>query len=335
MGPSLQSREENMLHRRQFLAALGGASVLPLGSRAARGESYPSRPVRIIVGFAAGGNFDLVARVIAEQMSARLGQPVVVENRPGASSNIAAEAAVRAPADGYTLFLAGTVNAINATLFEKLGFNFADDFAPVTAAVQFPNVMTVSGSFPARSVPEFIAYAKANPGKVNHGSSGNGTTQHLAGELFKSSTGVSFVHVPYRGAAPALTDLLGGQVQVLFEALPASIQHIKSGQLRALAVTTPQRSEALPDTPALAEFLPGYEASGWTGFCAPKNTAASVIQTLNAVINECLRDPKVKARFTDLGAMTSGGSASEFGQLIVKETDKWAKVIRVANIKPE
>jgi tripartite-type tricarboxylate transporter receptor subunit TctC len=324
-----------MLHRRQLLAALGGASVVPFWLRNVRAESYPSRPVRIIVGFAAGGNFDFVARVIAEHMSVRLAQPVIVENRPGASSNIAAEAALRAPADGYTLFLAGAVNAINATLFDKLGFSFAEDTAPVASAVQFPNVMTVSGSFPARSVPEFIAYAKANPGKVNHGSSGNGTTQHLAGELFKSAAGVSFVHVPYRGASQALTDLMGGQVQVLFEALPASIQLIKSGQLRALAVTTSSRSDALPDLPALAEFLPGYEAGGWSGFCAPKHTASSVIATLNAAINECLSDPRVKARFADVGAMTLGGSANDFGQLIVRETEKWARVIRTANIKVE
>jgi tripartite-type tricarboxylate transporter receptor subunit TctC len=302
-------------------------------SRFAQAETYPSRPVRIIVGFAAGGNFDLVARVIAERMSERLGQPVVVENRPGASSNIAAEATVRAPADGYTLFLAGAVNAINATLYDKLSFNLTSDLTPVAGAVQFPNVMMVSASFPAGSVPEFIAYAKEHPGKINHGSSGNGTSQHLAGELFKAAAAVSFVHVPYRGASQALTDMLAGQVQVLFEPLPASIPHIRSGQLRALAVTTPARSEALPDVPALAEFLPGYAASGWSGFCAPRNTPAPVIETLNAAINDSLRDPRVKARFADLGAMTLGGSPSEFGQLIARETEKWAQVIRAANIK--
>jgi tripartite-type tricarboxylate transporter receptor subunit TctC len=322
-----------MIHRRRFLHALCSAPLLSLVPCVARSDTYPSRPVRILVGFAAGGNFDLVARVIAERMSERLGQPVVVENRPGASSNIAAEAAIRAPADGYTLFLAGAVNAINATLYEKLNFNFASDVAPVAGAVQFPNVMTVNASFPAKSVPEFIAYAKAHPGKINHGSSGNGTSQHLAGELFKTMAGVSFVHVPYRGAAQALTDMLGGQVQVLFEPLPTSIQHIRSGQLRALAVTTPARSEALPDTPALAEFLPGYAASGWSGLCAPRNTPAPVIETLNAAINESLGDSKVRARFADLGAMTLGGSPSEFRQLIARETEKWAQVIRAANIK--
>jgi len=267
-----------MIDRRQFLHALAAAPLLSATSGVARAETYPSRPVRIIVGFGAGGNFDLVARVIAERMAEHLAQPVIVENRPGASSNIAAEAAIRAPADGYTLFLAGAVNAINATLYDKLAFNFASDVAPIAGAVQFPNVMTVSASFPAKSVPEFIAYAKAHRDKINQGSSGSGTTQHLAGELFKSAAGVRFVHVPYRGAAQAVTDMLGGQVQVLFEALPASIQHIKSGQLRALAVTTSGRSDALPGTPPMAEFLPGYEASGWSGFCAPKNTPAPIIE---------------------------------------------------------
>jgi tripartite-type tricarboxylate transporter receptor subunit TctC len=324
-----------MTDRRRVLHLLCSAPLLPLAPRAARSDIYPSRPVRVLVGFAAGGNFDLVARVIAERMAERLGQPVIVENRPGASSNIAAEAAIRAPADGYTLFLAGAVNAINATLYEKLTFNFASDVAPVAGAVQFPNVMMVSASFPAQSVSEFIAYAKAHPGKINHGSSGNGTSQHLAGELFKTAAGVSFVHIPYRGAAQAITDMLGGQVQVLFEPLPASIAHIRSGQLRALAVTTPARAEALPDVPALAEFLPGYAASGWSGFCAPRNTPAPAIETLNAAVNESLRDPKVKARFADLGAMTLGGSPDEFGQLIARETGKWAQVIRAANIKVE
>ena len=324
-----------MLHRRRFLSVLGGASALPLTPHVARAEAYPSRPVRIIVGFAAGGNFDLVARVIAERMAERLGQPVLVENRPGASSNIAAEAAVRAPADGYTLLLAGAVNAVNATLYEKLSFNFASDVAPVAGAVQFPNVMTVSASFPAASVREFIVHAKANLGKLNHGSSGNGTTQHLAGELFKSAAGVSFVHVPYRGGSQAMTDMLGGQVQVLFESLTVSVPHIKSGRLRALAVTTPARSDALPDTPAMAEFLPGYEASGWNGFCAPRNTPAPVVNMLNAAINASLADPRVKARFAEIGAMPLGGSPDDFARLIVRETEKWAQVIRAANIKAD
>jgi len=325
-----------MLHRRRLLRMLSGASaLLPLMPRVARAEVYPSRPVRIIVGFAPGGNFDIVARVIAERMAVRMGQPVVVENRPGAGSNIATEAAIRAPADGYTLLLAGAVNAVNATLYEKLSFNFASDVAPIAGAVQFPNVMTVSASFPATSVPEFIAYAKANPGRLNHGSSGNGTTQHLAGELFKRAAGVSFVHLPYRGASQALTDMLGGQVQVLFEGLPASIPHIKSGRLRALAITTAARSDALPDIPAMAEFLPGYEASGWNGFCAPRNTPAAVVDVLNAAINESLADPRVKARFADIGAMPLGGSPDDFARLIMRETEKWAQVIRAANIKAD
>jgi tripartite-type tricarboxylate transporter receptor subunit TctC len=322
-----------MIRRRHVLQGLGNASLLTLASRSVSAQTYPSRPVRIIVGFGAGGNFDLIARVIGEQLAHRWGQPVIVENRPGASSNIAAEAAIRSPADGYTLFLAGAVNAVNATLYEKLSFNFANDVAPIAGAVQFPNVMTVSESFPAKSVPEFIAYAKANPGKINFGSSGNGTSQHLAGELFKTAAGVSFVHVPYRGASQALADLLSGQVQVLFEALPATLPYIKSGQLRALGVTTSVRSEALPEAPAIAEFLPGYEASGWSGFCAPKGTAESVIEILNVAINESLRDQKVKARFADLGAITLGGSPSDLGNLIARETEKWAQVIRAANIK--
>jgi tripartite-type tricarboxylate transporter receptor subunit TctC len=322
-------------HRRQFLHLAAGAAALPALSRIAKAQAYPSRPVRIIVGFAPGGNFDIVARVIAERMAERMGQPIVVENRPGAGSNIATEAAIRAPADGYTLLLAGAVNAVNATLYEKLSFNFARDVAPIAGAVQFPNVMTVSTSFPATSVPEFIAYAKANPGRLNHGSSGNGTTQHLAGELFKRAAGVSFVHLPYRGASQALTDMLGGQVQVLFEGLPASIPHIKSGRLRALAITTAARSDALPDIPAMAEFLPGYEASGWNGFCAPRNTPAAVVDVLNAAINESLADARVKARFADIGAMPLGGSPDDFARLIMRETEKWAQVIRAANIKAD
>lgn len=322
-----------MIDRRRFLQALGTTSLLSVTSRDAWAETFPSRPVRIIVGFAAGGNFDLVARIIGERMSEKLGQPVIVENRPGAGSNIAAETVIRASADGYTLFLAGTANAINATLYDKLSFNFPSDVAPVAGAVQFPNVMVVNASFPARSVPEFIAYAKRNPGRINHGSSGNGTTQHLAGELFKSAAEVSFVHVPYRGASQALTDLIGGEVQVLFEPLPASLPYIKSGQLRALAVTTPTRSQALPDTPAMAEFLPGYDASGWSGFCAPLNTSAPVVERLNAAINQSLAEPSVKARFASLGAETLVGSPADFGKLIARETEKWARVIKAGNIK--
>jgi tripartite-type tricarboxylate transporter receptor subunit TctC len=321
------------LPRRQFLHLAAGAAALPAVLRIAWAQTYPTRPVRILVGFAAGGNFDIVARLIGEWLSEQFHQTVIVENRPGASSNLATEAALRAPADGYTLLLGGAVNAVNATLYEKLSFNFMNDVAPVAGVVRFPNVMMVSASFPAKTVPEFIAYAKANPGKINHGSSGNGTTQHLAGELFKMMTGVNFTHVPYRGAPQALTDLLGGQVQVLFEALPPSIPHIKSGTLRALAVTTAARSEALPDLPAVGEFVLGYEASGWNGVCVPKNTPIEIIEKLNNVINAGLADPKMKARLADMGATTLAGSPADFGKLIADETEKWSKVIREANIK--
>ena len=319
--------------RRRFLQLASGSAVLPLLPRVAQAESYPNRPVRILVGFAAGGNFDLVARLLGQSLSERLGQPFVIENRPGAASNLATEAAIRAPADGYTLLLGGAVNAVNATLLDKLSFDFVRDIAPVSGVVQFANVMTVGPSFPAKTIPEFITYAKANPEKINHGSSGNGTTQHLAGELFKMMTGVSFTHVPYRGASQAITDLLGGQVQVLFEPLPASIEHIKSGKLRALAVTSAARSAALPDLPAVSEFVSGYEASGWNGICAPKNTPADVVEKLNGAINASLAEPKLATRLADMGAASIAGSPAQFGALIASETDKWAKVIRAANVK--
>jgi len=324
-----------MITRRQLLSLAAGSTALAATAKISWAQTYPTRPVRILVGFTAGGNFDIVARLMGQWLSEQLHQPVIVENRPGASSNLATEAVIRAPADGYTLLLGGTVNAINATLYEKLSFNFIRDVAPVSGVVRFPNVMTVSASFPAKTVPEFIAYAKANPGKINHGSSGNGTTQHLAGELFKMMTGVNFIHVPYRGAPQAITDLLSGLVQVLFEPLPASIQYIKSGKLRALAVTTATRSEALPDLPAMGEFVPGYEASGWIGVCAPKNTSIEIIEKLNKAINAGLADPKMKARFADLGATTLAGSSAAFGKLIAEETEKWGKLIRAANIKPD
>jgi tripartite-type tricarboxylate transporter receptor subunit TctC len=323
-----------MVTRRQVLYLAAGTAALASMAGITRAQSYPARPVRILVGFVAGGNFDIVARLIGQWLSEQFNQPVIVENRPGASSNLATEAVVRAPADGYTLLLGGAVNAVNATLYENLGFNFIRDLAPVAGVVRFPNVMTVNASFPAKTVPEFIAYAKANPGKVNQGSSGNGTTQHLAGALFKTMTGVDFLHVPYKGAPQAITDLLNGQVQVLFEPLPASIQHIKSGKLRALAVTTASRSEALPEVPTVAEFVPGYEASGWNGVCAPRNTPAEIIGTLNNAINAGLADPKVKARLADLGATPLAGSPGDFGKLIAEETEKWGKVIRAGNIKP-
>ena len=323
-----------MVTRRQVLRLAAGSAALATTAGRTWAQAYPARPVRIIVGFVAGGNFDIVARLVGQSLSEQLQQPVIVENRPGASSNIGTEAVIRAPADGYTLLLGGAVNAVNASLYDKLGFNFISDLAPVAGVVRFPNVMTVGASFPAKTVAEFIAYAKANPGKINHGSSGNGTTQHLAGELFKTMTGVDFLHVPYKGGSQAITALLGGQVQVLFEALPPSIPHIKSGQIRALAVTSAARSEALPDLPTVGEFVPGYEASGWNGFCAPKNTPLEIIEKLNRAVNASLADPQVKARLAELGATTLGGSSAEFGKLIAEETAKWGKVIRAGNIKP-
>src|SRR3954466_50072 len=291
-----------MLTRRQALHFAAASTALATTAGITWAQGYPTKPVRILVGFVAGGNFDIVARLVGQSLSEQLGQPVIIENRPGAASNLATEAAIRAPADGYTLLLGGAVNAVNATLYEKLNFNFINDVAPVAGVTRFPNVITVGASFPAKTVPEFVAYAKANPGKINHGSSGIGTTQHLAGELFKITTATDFTHIPYRGASQALTDLLGGQVQVLFEALPASIQHIKSGSVRALAVTTAARSEALPDVPAAGEFVPGYEASGWNGVCVPKNTPADIIDKLNTAINAALTDPKMRARLAELGA---------------------------------
>jgi tripartite-type tricarboxylate transporter receptor subunit TctC len=322
------------LPRRKFLHLAASAAALPVFSRVARAQAYPTRPVRILVGFTAGGAVDIAARVIGQWLSEQLRQPFIVENRPGASSNIATEAVIRAPADGYTLLQGSATNAINATFYEKLNFNFITNITPISGVIRFPNVMEVSTSFPARSVPEFIAYAKVNPGKINMGSAGNGTSQHLSGELFKMMTGVDLVHVPYRGTAQALTDLLGGQVQVSFDPVLASIEHIKSGKLRALAVTTATRSEVLPDVPTVGEFVPGYEASGWNGVCAPKNTPIEIIEKLNQAINAGLVDPKMKAKLTALGGTALPGSSSDFGKLIAEETEKWGEVIRAANIKP-
>ena len=325
----------NLFHRRRFLHLAAGAAALPAVSRIARAQTYPSRPVRILVGFTAGGAVDIAARVMGQWLSEQFRQQFIVENRPGASSNIAAEAVIRAPADGYTLLQGSATNAINATLYEKLNFNFITDITPIAGVIRFPNVMEVSLSFPTRTVPEFIAYAKVNPGRINMGSPGNGTSQHLSGELFKMMTGVDLVHVPYRGTAQVLSDLLGGQVQVSFDPVLASIEHIKSGKLRALAVTTAARSEVLPDVPTVGEFVPGYEASGWNGVCAPKNTPIEIIEKLNQAINAGLADPKMKAKLAALGGTTLPGSSSDFGKLIAEETEKWGKVIRTANIKPE
>jgi tripartite-type tricarboxylate transporter receptor subunit TctC len=323
------------LFRRQFLNLATGAVALPALSAFAWGQTYPTRPVRILVGFPAGGAFDLVARLIGQWLSEQLHQPFIVENRPGGGTNIATEAAVRAPADGYTLLLGGATNAINATLYEKLKFNFVKDIAPVAGVSRFPNIMDVHPSFPAKTVPEFIAYAKANPGMINMASSGNGTSQHLSGELFKAMAGVNLLHVPYKGAPQALIDLLSGHVQVSFDPLPASIEHIRSGKLRALAVTTAARSKALPDLPTVGDFLPGYEASAWNGLCAPKDTPIDIIEKLNVTINAGLADPKMQVRLANLGAEMLGGSPNDFGRLITDDTEKWGNLIRSTNIKPD
>jgi tripartite-type tricarboxylate transporter receptor subunit TctC len=324
------------LPRRQFLYLVAaGAAALPAASRVAWAQTYPSQPVRVIVGFAAGGPNDILARLIGQWLSERLGQPFVIENRLGAGSNIATEAVVRAPPDGYTLLLVGSPNAINATLYDKLNFNFVRDIAPVASFIRGALVMVVHPSVPAQTVPEFIAYAKANPGKLSYGSGGVGGITHITPELFKMMTGVNMVHVPYRGVAPALTDLLGGQVQVLFTNPAQTIEYIRAGKLRALAITTATRSEALPDIPTVDEFVPGYEASSIFGFGAPKNTPAEIVDKLNKEINAGLADPKIKARLADLDGTVLVGSPADFGKLIAEETEKWGKVIRAANIKPE
>jgi tripartite-type tricarboxylate transporter receptor subunit TctC len=322
------------LPRRQFLRLAAAAVALPAVSRLAAAQTYPSRPVRLIVGFAVGGGSDIVARLTGQWLSERLGQPVMVENRTGAGSNIATEIVVNAPADGHTLLLATTGNAVNATLYEKLDFNFIRDIAPVAGVIRAPNVMLVNPTVPAKTVPEFIAYARANPAKVNMGSGGNGSPVHMAGELFKMMAGVNLVHVPYRGEALALTDLLGGQVQVVFGSIPSSIGYIRAGVLRPLAVTTAARAETLPDVPPLADFVPGYEMSSWYGIGAPRKTPAEVIDKLNIEINAALADPKFKARLADLGGMELGGSPSALAKLIAEETEKWAKVVKFAEIKP-
>jgi tripartite-type tricarboxylate transporter receptor subunit TctC len=322
------------LPRRKFLRLAAGAAALPAVSHFAWAQTYPTRPVRLVVGFPPGGGTDIIARLIGQWLSERLGQQLVIENRPGAGSNIATEGVVRAAADGYTLLLVSAAHAINATLYDRLNYNFLRDIAPVAGVIRVPNLMEVNPSLPPKSVPEFIAYAKANPGKVNYASGGNGTAQHLAGELFKIMTGVDLVHVPYRGDAPALTDLIGGQVQVMFGNMPSSIEHIRAGKLRPLAVTTAARSEALPDLPPVGDFVPGYEASTWQGLGAPGNTPAEIVDKLNKEINAALSDPKIKARLADLGGTVLSGSPADFGRLIADETEKWGKVIRAANIKP-
>jgi tripartite-type tricarboxylate transporter receptor subunit TctC len=322
-------------HRRQFLQLAAGAAALPAVSRIARAQAYPTRPVRIIVGFPAGGAFDILARLMGQWLSGRLGQQFIVENRPGAGSNIGTEAAIRAPADGYTLLLLGSPNAINATLYDKLNFNFIRDIAPVASLVRLPNVMEVTPSVPAKTVPEFIAYAKANPGKLTMASGGNGSVSHVAGELFKMLAGVNMVHVPYRGGAPALTDMLGGRVQVMFDNTASSIEHIRTGGLHALAVTIAMRAEVLPDLPTVGDFVEGYEASTIVGIGVARNTPVEIIDRLNKEINAGLADPKIKARLADVGGLVLVLSSADFAKLIADETEKWGKVIRAANIKPE
>jgi tripartite-type tricarboxylate transporter receptor subunit TctC len=304
-------------------------------SRIARAQTYPSRPVRLIATTAAGGTQDIFARLIGQWLSERLGQQFIIENRTGAGGNIGTEAVVKSPPDGYTLLLASPANAINATLYDKLNFNFIRDIAPVAGIIRLPNVVVVNPSVAAKTVPEFIAYAKANPGKINFASPGIGTIPHVAGELFKMMAGVEMVHVPYRGGGPALTDLLGGQVQVMFDNTGSSIEHIRAGRVRALAVTTATRAEVLPDLPTVGDYLPGYEASAWFGVGVPKNTSAEIVDKLNKEINAALADPKISVRLADLGGTVLSGSPTEFGTLIAEETEKWGKVVKFAGLKPD
>jgi tripartite-type tricarboxylate transporter receptor subunit TctC len=323
------------LPRRKFFHLAAAAAALPAVSRLARAQDYPKRPVRLIVGFAAGGTTDITARLIGQWLSERLGQQFIIENRTGAATNIATEAVVRAPADGYTLLLVTASNAINATLYDKLSFNFIRDIAPVAGVIRYPLVMQVNPSFPAKTVPEFISYVKSNPGKISYGSGGIGTSIHVASELFKMMAGVDMIHVPYRGGAPAMTDLMAGQVQVVFNPVPESMEFIRAGKLRPLAVTTATRSEVLPDVPTVGDFVPGYEASALQGIGAPKNTPADIVDKLNKEINAGLVDPKLMARFADLGAAVFPGSPSDFAKFIATETEKWAKVINFSGAKAD
>ena len=321
--------------RRQFLHLAAGAAALPAVSRFAWAQAYPTRPVRLVVGFPPGGPTDIVARLMGQWLLERLGQPLVIENRPGASGNIATQAVINAPADGYTLLMASHANAINATLYGSLSFNFIRDVTPVAGLVQVPNVLEVNPAVPANTVAEFIAYAKSNPGKLSYASAGNGTSAHLAAELFKTMTGVELLHVPYRGSGPALVDMLSGQVQVMFDAIPSSIEHIKAGKLRALAVTTARRSDALPNVPVIADTVRGYDTSGWFGVGAPAGTPVEIVDKLNKEINAGLADPKMKARFAELGASTMITTPAEFVTYIAAETDKWAKAVKFSGAKAD
>jgi tripartite-type tricarboxylate transporter receptor subunit TctC len=323
------------LPRRTFLHLAAGAAALPAVSRFAWAQAYPARPVRWIVGFPPAGGADIIARLIGQSLSERLGQQFIIENRPGAAGNIATEAVVRAPADGYTLLMITVPNVVNATLYDKAGYDFIRDIVPVANIDRVPNVMAINPLVPAKTVAEFIAYAKANPGKINMASGGNGTSQHIAGELFKMMTGISMQHVPYRGAGPALTDLLAGQVQVMFDTVSGSVEHIKAGRLRALAVTTATRAQALPDVPTVADVVPGYEANTFHGVGAPRNTPPDIVNKLNREINAVLAEPGMQARLAELGAAVLPGSPADFGKFIAEETEKWAKVIKFAGMKAE
>jgi tripartite-type tricarboxylate transporter receptor subunit TctC len=323
------------LHRRKFLALSGAAAAVPVFARRASADNYPARPVRIVAGFAAGGGVDITARLIGQWLADRLGQSFVIENRAGAGGNIGTEAVVNAAPDGYTLLLATVPNAVNASLYEKLNFNFIRDIAPIAGIIRVPMVILLNPSVPVKTVPEFIGYAKANPGKINMASAGNGSAPHMAGELFKMMAGVNLIHIPYRGQGPALMDLLGGDVQVLFATAPGTTDYIKTGKLRALAVTSAARAEVLPELPTVADFVPGYEASQWYGLSAPRNTSTEIVGRLNREINAAIADPAMKARLAALGGEPLPGSSAEFGRLIADETEKWGKVVRAAGIKPE
>jgi len=322
-------------HRRQFLHLAAGTVALPVVSRIAWAQTYPTRPVRMVVGFGSGSAMDILGRLIAQWLSERLGQPFIIENRGGAGGNLAAEAVVRAPPDGYTLLLCGSPDTINATLYDRLNFNFIRDIVPIASISRAPNVLVVHPSFPAKTIPEIITHAKANPGKVDFASAGIGSVSHMAGEQFKAMTGVNLVHVPYRSLAPALTDLIGGQVQLIFSTMPPAIEYVRAGRLRALAVTSTTRSEALPDLPTIGDFLPGYDATLVIGLGAPKNTRAEIVERLNKEINAALADSGMKARLADLGNIPVPMTSADFSKLIGDETEKWAKVVKYANIKPE
>jgi len=321
------------IRRRQFLTLAGAAVALPGLSRVAAAQAYPARPVRVVIGYTPGGSADITARLMAQWLTERLGQSFVIESRPGAGTNIATEAVINAPPDGYTLLLVAPANAINATLYEKMNHNFLRDIVPVAGIIRFPNVVVVNPSVPVKTIPELIAYAKANPGKLNMASSGNGSTIHMSGELFKMMTGINMTHVPYRGGAPALTDMIGGQVQVMFDNIPTATEFVRSGQLRGLAVTGSARSETLADLPTVADFLPGYEAYSWYGVGAPKGTPVDIVEKLNREINAILAESKAKERFKELGATVIPGSPAEFGKWVADETEKWGGVVKFAGAK--